>query len=310
MPIPHFEWKSYEVPADVGNPLRFEETLLAVAPAAASITVSIPDLSGYPKPRDKAKYLLHVAAEVEHALLVQYLYAAFSLKSYDEFSNSQQRSTVDKWSGELRSIAKQEMGHLMAAQNMLLALGLPPYLEREEFPSIKDLYPFKFQLEPLSQRSLAKYVTAEAPRDATGIDKIVDLATDTEHQKVNHVGTIYGLLGVVLSTKQEIKEGLGNPSWDKQLREVMAAAYKQQPDPDKWPRNRTLPAFCGCTGASPPRTCCRSRPRMPRVRGTRRARYHLILESPQRPPRTAPTAGSSWPTSAMSFCSASSTTTC
>ena len=234
MPIPHFEWKSYEVPADVGDPLRFEEALLAVAPAAASITVCIPDLSGYPKPRDKAKYLLHVAAEVEHALLVQYLYAAFSLKSYDEFSDSQQRSTVDNWSGELRSIAKQEMGHLMAAQNMLLALGLPPYLEREEFPSIKDLYPFKFQLEPLSQRSLAKYVTAEAPLDATGIDEIVDLATDTEHQKVNHVGTIYGLLGVVLSTKQEIKEGLGNPSWDKQLREVMAAAYKQQPDPDKW----------------------------------------------------------------------------
>src|SRR5271165_3354908 len=228
MPIPHLEWKSYEVPADVCDPHRFEAALLAVAPAA-SITVCIPDLSGYPKPRDKAKYLLQVAAEVEHALLVQYLYAAFSLKSSDEFSDSQQRSSVDKWNDELRSIAKQEMGHLMTAQNLLLALGLPPYLQREGFPCDTGLYPFKFQLEPLSQCSLAKYVTAEAPLDAIGIESIMDLANDTEHAKVNHVGTLYGLLGVVFSTKQEIKEGSGDPSWDRQLREFMAAAYQQQP---------------------------------------------------------------------------------
>lgn len=234
MPIPQLEWKSYEVPADVGDPLRFEEALLAAAPTAASMTVCLPDLSGYPKPRDKAKYLLQVAAEVEHALLVQYLYAAFSLKSYDELSDSQQRSAVATWSTELRSIAKQEMGHLMTVQNLLLALRLPPHLERDEFPCDTGLYPFRFQLEPLTQRSLAKYVTAEAPLDATGINDIMELAKDTEHAMVNHVGTIYGLLGVVFSTKQEIKEGLGDPSWDKRLREFMAAAYQQQPNPDKW----------------------------------------------------------------------------
>ena len=31
------------------------------------------------EPRDAAVFLLHIAAEVEHALLVQYLYAAYSL---------------------------------------------------------------------------------------------------------------------------------------------------------------------------------------------------------------------------------------
>ena len=130
MPVPDFEWKPYEVPADAGDPLGFEHARLAVAPEAPSTMVHIPVLSQYKQPRDKATVLLKTAAEVEHALLVQYLYAAFSLKSKNEFSNSRQRSTVT-WNGELRSIAKQEMGHLMTAQNLLLALGLPPYLERE-----------------------------------------------------------------------------------------------------------------------------------------------------------------------------------
>jgi hypothetical protein len=231
MPVPDFEWKAYQVPGDTGDPLRHKG--LAAA-AETTVTVDIPDLTSYPAPRDKATVLLQTAAEVEHALLVQYLYAAFSLKGDDELSDSQ-RPAVTAWNGELRHIAKQEMGHLMTVQNLLLALGLPPYLEREGFPSVKGLYPFKFHLEPLSQRSLAKYVTAEAPQDAPGIDDIVALATGTEGAPVNHVGTLYGLLGLVFSTAQEVTDGgSGSLSWDQQLRGLAKAAYQQQPDPEKW----------------------------------------------------------------------------
>ena len=56
----------------------------AGAPPMARVTVPLPDLSAYPTPRDKAKILLESAAEVEHALMVQYLYAAYSLKSKDQ----------------------------------------------------------------------------------------------------------------------------------------------------------------------------------------------------------------------------------
>ena len=61
------------------------------------------------------------------------------------------------------------MGHLVTVQNLLQALGLPPNFEREDFPPRKDLYPFALHLEPLRQHSLAKYVVAEAPLDASGM---------------------------------------------------------------------------------------------------------------------------------------------
>lgn len=238
MPVPELHWKSYEVPADAGDPPRSERGLRSAAAAEAPVGVVIPVLKDYQGPLDKAKVLLQIAAEVEHALLVQYLYAAFSLKSPGELSgglDDSQRSAVHVWDGELRHIAKQEMGHLMTAQNLLLALGLPPNLGRDEFPPIQDLYPFKLHLEPLSQRSLAKYVTAEAPQDAPDITEITDLAADTEHHNVNHVGNIYGLLGVIFSTHHEVESGeSGTSSWDQHLRFVEAAAYKQNRDPEAW----------------------------------------------------------------------------
>src|ERR1700758_1342533 len=199
MPVPEFEWKTYEVPEAAAAP--------ALTAAQAPARVEIPDLTEWPRPRDKAKILLETAAEVEHALLVQYLYAAFSLKAGAEVDDAQQQAAVTKWSSELRSIARQEMGHLMTAQNLLLAIGLRPNLEREDYPPPKALSPFKLHLEPLTQRSLAKYVAAEAPQDAGGIGDIIYLATESAGSMVNHVGTIYGLLGVVFSTEAEIAAG-------------------------------------------------------------------------------------------------------
>ena len=50
--------------------------------ALAAVTVSedpIPAFDPPLEPRDEAVFLLQVAAEVEHALMAQYLYAAYSL---------------------------------------------------------------------------------------------------------------------------------------------------------------------------------------------------------------------------------------
>ena len=232
MPVPDLKWLSYEVPADVGDSRRREHGAL-VAGDEPTIGVHIPDLRRYRRPCDKAQALLQTAAEVEHALLVQYLYAAFSLKGKGEQLTADQESLVDTWRGEIRHIAKQEMGHLITAQNMLLALSKPPNLKREGFPSIKDLYPFKFHLEPLSQCSLAKYVTAEAPQGAPGIKDIEDLA-DRHREPVNHVGNLYALLGVVVSTEEEVLAGgSGSSSWDQHLCKVQNAAY-QQSAPQTW----------------------------------------------------------------------------
>src|SRR6266446_3884621 len=63
-------------------------------------------------PRDEIIFLLHTAAEIEHSLLVQYLYAAWSIPPNPA-------DKLKKWRTTILGIAKQEMGHLMTVQNVL-----------------------------------------------------------------------------------------------------------------------------------------------------------------------------------------------
>ncbi len=240
MPAPAFSWKSYEIQVPPASPLR----ALAVAvdlPAAPpqTVTVQLPDLTAWPSPLDKAEILLESAAEVEHALMAQYLYAAYSLKSSDEVTDPAQQTALDEtspdsWPQVLLGIAREEMGHLITVQNLLLMLGLTPNLEREDFPPQKDLYPFALHLEPLSQRSLAKYVVAEAPGDAQGIEDIVELAQEAAGAPVNRVGVLYGLLGLVFSTEEGVRQGTsGHEEWDAMIRELSRVAYRQSA-PKSW----------------------------------------------------------------------------
>lgn len=108
-------------------------------------------------PLDELVLLLHTAAEIEHSLMAQYLYAAYSLPD---------QSPQKEWQETLISIARQEMGHLMATQNLLQAIGAPLNFEREDYP-FNAFYPFPFKLEPLSIGSLARYVLAEMPDPST-----------------------------------------------------------------------------------------------------------------------------------------------
>ncbi len=239
MPAAEFTWSTYEVRVPRDSPLR----TLTVTPSAPgppeTVTVELPDLTEWPSAPDKARILLESAAEVEHALMVQYLYAAYSLKSVEEVTDSFQQAALDETSAEswphvLLAIAREEMGHLMTVQNLLLVLGFAPNLEREDFPPRKDLYPFALHLEPLSQRTLAKYVVAEAPGDAEGIEDIVELARESAGGRINRVGVLYGLLGLVFSTEEGVKEGVsGHGEWDAMVRELSHVAYQQSP-PASW----------------------------------------------------------------------------
>jgi hypothetical protein len=197
-------------------------------------------LSAFQTPRAKAEILLQSAAEIEHALMVQYLYAAYSLKTADDVTDPAQKKVLDEksatsWPQVLLAIAREEMGHLMTVQNLLLLLRLKPNFEREDFPPPKDLYPFKLHLEPLTRRSLAKYVVAEAATDAPGIQDIVDLATESSGAPINRVGVLYGLLGVVFTTAAGIESGAtGDAAWDGIVRGLAALAHQHQPPPEAW----------------------------------------------------------------------------
>jgi hypothetical protein len=68
-------------------------------------------------------------------------------------------------SGIIVEIAVEEMGHLITVQDLLLAIGEDPYVDRESVqPKGKSVgrLTFPIRYEPLSGDSLAKYVTTES----------------------------------------------------------------------------------------------------------------------------------------------------
>lgn len=123
----------------------------------AELIVKPPELSW----TDFLHLLLEVAAEIEHSLMVEYLYAAYSLGGAQVPARHLQ--DVERWRDNLLTIAREEMGHLLTVQNLRCLLGAPVTFEREDFPWDVRFYPFPFRLEPLSLESLACYVYAEMP---------------------------------------------------------------------------------------------------------------------------------------------------
>lgn len=139
--------------------------------------------------------LLREACEVEHALMLQYLYCAFSLKpAYAEVAGSGAPTSDD-----LLGIAVQEMQHLAAVNRMLVSLGAAPQLANIAFPYEPEIYPFAFVLEPATRKSLAKYIYAEAPQgffDKTQPELEAKfaravLAALGPNRRPNHVGSLY-----------------------------------------------------------------------------------------------------------------------
>jgi hypothetical protein len=228
VPAPEFSWSQHTISAAVAE---------GVSAAAVPATVPLPDLRAWASPLDKAEILLESAAEVEHALMVQYLYAAWSLKGPEEdpgHARVLDDGRAGSWPRVLLGLACEEMGHLMTVQDLLLLLGLPVNLEREDFPPRKDLYPFPLHLQPLTRTSLARYVVAEAPADAPGIEDVVAVAQGSDGPRVNRVGILYGLLGVVFATPEQVQAGAGSGDpWDATVARIAEAAYTQAP-PEAW----------------------------------------------------------------------------
>lgn len=153
-------------------------------------------------PRDQAALLLTVVAEIEHALMVQYLYSAYSIR--DGLESPERSALARGIKTRLLQISREEMGHLITVQNLLHLIGAAPHFHRENSPFESDFYPFRFKLEALSSGSLAKYVTAESPGsrppdfDDEAWAKVLDIADEArasnDGQRVRHVGAIFELL--------------------------------------------------------------------------------------------------------------------
>src|SRR5437763_7155658 len=116
--------------------------------------------------RGQLIYLLREAAELEHGIMCQYLFAAFSLKqSTDEGLTSEQLEAVGRWRRTVLEVARQEMLHLSLVQNLLTAIGAAPHLGRPNLPSPARYFPagVELALVPFGERALRHFLFLERP---------------------------------------------------------------------------------------------------------------------------------------------------
>lgn len=115
--------------------------------------------------REELINALHEACEIEHGLLVQYLYTALSLKkSLDEGLSTRQQRLVRDWEMDILLVAREEMGHLAIVCNLLAAIGAPAKFDRPPMPRKIDYYPFPFDLVPFGDDALYRFLVFELPR--------------------------------------------------------------------------------------------------------------------------------------------------
>lgn len=125
-------------------------------------------------------YMLCAAAELEHSLMCEYLFAAFSLKrSVDEGLTPEQLTAVQRWRTTILGVAKQEMLHLAIASNLLTSIGVSPHLSRPNLPQPARHYPSAVRLEllPFGEQALRHFLFLERPEgmdlnDAEGLAAI------------------------------------------------------------------------------------------------------------------------------------------
>lgn len=128
--------------------------------------------------RKELTYLLCQAAELEHALMCQYLYAAFSLKTEaGPGLREDQLEAVERWRSVILSVSGEEMMHWAMVQNLLVSVGSAPFVSRPHLPHQAKGYPPGVQLRllPFGEAALQHFVYLERPEtveisDAEGFE--------------------------------------------------------------------------------------------------------------------------------------------
>jgi CDGSH-type Zn-finger protein/truncated hemoglobin YjbI len=128
--------------------------------------------------REALIYMLCEAAELEHGIMCQYLFAAFSLKQREEEGlTTEELEAVTRWRRAISHVATEEMLHLALVHNLLSALGAAPHLGRPNLPAPARHYPagVNLTLVPFGEQALRHFMFLERPegmalKGAKGID--------------------------------------------------------------------------------------------------------------------------------------------
>ncbi|WP_198347806.1 ferritin-like domain-containing protein [Nocardia terrae] len=142
--------------------------------------------------REALIYMLCQAAELEHGIMCQYLFAAFSLKtSAEEGLEADELEKVTRWRKLVSHVATQEMLHLSLVHNLLSAIGAAPHMARPNLPLPAAHYPAGVQLAllPFGEQSLRHFMFLERPEgmdldDAEGIQSLGRAAAHMEQGEI------------------------------------------------------------------------------------------------------------------------------
>jgi len=138
----------------------------------------------YQDPYLELVHLLTEAAAIEHSLMLEYLYALFSIKdryaevrgdlserSFEEPSIGGRGGTaVLKRKDTFLDVALEEMQHLSLVNRYLADLGAAPNFTPHEFPYTADLYPFDIELRSMDEYVAATYLWIEADACALSLN--------------------------------------------------------------------------------------------------------------------------------------------
>jgi CDGSH-type Zn-finger protein len=142
--------------------------------------------------REALIYMLCEAAELEHGIMCQYLYAAFSLKqSTREGLTPEEQAATQRWRKQISHVASQEMLHLSLVQNLLSAIGAAPHLSRPNFPQPARHYPVGVHLAllPFGEQALRHFMFLERP-EGMDIDDADGMAAFGRALPAMHKGDI------------------------------------------------------------------------------------------------------------------------
>ncbi|MGP9022680.1 ferritin-like domain-containing protein [Streptomyces sp. BR1] len=182
----------------------------AAAPASAPAAPG----SGSAELRARLVDFLCEAAELEHSLCLQYLYAAFSLKARPDEGGADevQIEKIREWKGQLLLLSREEMLHLGLVLNLLTAVGAAPYLQRPNFPQPERYYPLGVvsALEPFSTATVDRFLRYEMPTALLSEIHGTD-GDGTDDGETLTVGLLYERIRQIVATVDEKELFIGSP---------------------------------------------------------------------------------------------------
>lgn len=193
--------KTYYMPStrDMTEPqanllLRFMQVTEGARQTPPTLTTGKPPF-GVIKTRDELCRALRQAATIELVVMLQYLYALWSIPTYSagltyvkrgEWTSEQlllmcgegPHSLAGGIRGDLLSVAREEMTHFLVINNIIMATGQPFHFPNIDFGTVNSQLPvpLDFSLEAFGRGSLQRFIALEHPyklvRDLSGTDSV------------------------------------------------------------------------------------------------------------------------------------------